>query len=320
MGGFILNPPDYSRFPVDAHQIRYLVANGFMKFPVIDSEAIWDKNKADTFVRTLTSVQVLWFTLQCIGRAAQHLSISTFELDMVAFVLCTFPTSYFWRHKPLDVSTTITLFLNDGVQVRDILQLAGEAANEPFKFTPLDFVNPAPDPYEPLDSVVWALQYLFGLAADPKHGHITTFKNTSRMGPKRVSVIDITVLSVITATYVTIHIIGWNFTFPTPTEQILWRVASLVLLGSPFSYGVLFLLVTSQLSIFCRLFRVPQTNTATQLFERMHTILQYLIAAGWVGTYGIARLYIIVEAFVGLRALPAGVFQGVEWSNFFPHV
>lgn len=124
----MLRPPNYPPLPINAHQIHYLVINGFMEFPTIDTETIWDKNKTDAFARILTSFQVLWFTLQCIPKAAQYLSISTFALDTVAFVLCTFPTFYFWRHKPLDVSTTITLSLNDGVQVQDILLLADESA------------------------------------------------------------------------------------------------------------------------------------------------------------------------------------------------
>lgn len=132
--------------------------------------------------------------------------------------------------------------------------------------------------------------------------------------------IDFAVFGIITVSYTSIHIIGWNFTFPTLVERSLWRAASLVLLGSACSYGLLLLLVTWQLPTFCRLFSVARANTATHLFERVHLIFQYLIAGSWIGSYGIARLYIIVEAFVGLRALPESAFQSVNWSNFFPHL
>jgi hypothetical protein len=68
MGGFVLETPDYLPFPIDAYQLHYLVANNLMAFPIIDENAIQDKNKADGFARMLTSIQVLWFALQCLGR------------------------------------------------------------------------------------------------------------------------------------------------------------------------------------------------------------------------------------------------------------
>lgn len=215
MGGFVLNSSDYSQLPVNACQVCYLVANGFMRFPTVDSETIWDKNKADAFARVLTSVQVLWFAFQCIGRAAQHLPISTFELDTVAFILCTFPTFYYWRRKPLDVSTPITLFLHDGVQVRDILLLAGKSASRPFRFTPLDFANPTPDPYEVWDFNMWAVQLLFGFDADSKRKPVSTFRNSSRMASGRTGIINYSVISVFAISHVCIHLIAWNFHFPT---------------------------------------------------------------------------------------------------------
>jgi hypothetical protein len=59
MGGFILQPPDYPPFPMNAYQIHYLVANGFMEFPAINTETIWDKSKSDAFARIVTTIQVL---------------------------------------------------------------------------------------------------------------------------------------------------------------------------------------------------------------------------------------------------------------------
>jgi hypothetical protein len=120
MGGFALKTPDYPRFPVNAHQVHYLVQHGFIDIPNIDRETIRDMNKADAFVRILTSIQIFWFAVQCIGRAAQHLALSMLQIDVVAIVLCTFPTFYFWFHKPLDVSTTVTLYLKEGIQMQDI--------------------------------------------------------------------------------------------------------------------------------------------------------------------------------------------------------
>ena len=80
--------------------------------------------------------------------------------------------------------------------MRDILTSVGDCASKPFKLTPLDFIKPDPDPYELLDPAMWAMAYLFNLGADPKHGPITTFKNTSRsMCRRNVRPVDFLVLT-----------------------------------------------------------------------------------------------------------------------------
>jgi hypothetical protein len=320
MGGFVLESPDYPPFPIDAYQLHYLVANNFMAFPAIDKEAIWDKNKADGFARVLTSVQVIWFALQCLGRAIQHRSMSTFELSTLAFVFCTFPTFFWWRHKPLDVATTIPVLLKDQVRIEDILRSAGDCASKPFRFTPLDFVNPHPLRFNFMGPVMWALQLLFGLGADPTHGPITSFRNSARSPPRDVRLVDWAVLCVVTLAYVGIHLIGWKFVFPTTVEQQFWRSATVILLGSCVSYGLLLMIVTWQLPVFCRLFGVSGANNAVELFDLLPWWLRYLVAATWVWSYATARPYLIVEAFISLRALPLAAYESVNWSNFLPHV
>lgn len=320
MGGFVLCPPDYSQFPVNARQIHYLVAKGFMAFPVINREDIWDKSKADVFARLLTSIQVLWFGLQIVGRLVQHLQITTLELDTAAFIFCTLPTFYFWYHKPLDVATPIKLYLNDGVQTRDILLSAGEAARLPFKLTPLDFITSPPDtPYELLDPAIWAFNRVFGLFGEPKHAPVTRFQNTTRLVSWPIFSSSL-ILSASGIVYLGIRVFAWNFTFPTPLEHDLWRVASMMLLGSGVSYRLLVLAITWKLDTICHLFGVAKTDTITQLFDEMHPLFQYVIAGSWVGCYGLARLCIIIEAFAGVRALPTSAFQTVKWSNFIPHL
>lgn len=40
----------------------------------------------------------------------------------------------------------------------------------------------------------------------------------------------------------------------------------------------------------------------------------------YAAIYSFLRFYVIVEIFIGLRSLPAGVFRTVDWSRFVPHI
>jgi hypothetical protein len=240
-----------------------------MAFPVIDEDAIRDKNKADGFARVLASIQVLWFALQCLGRAIQHLSTSIFELSTLAFVFCTIPTFFWWRYKPLDVATTVPVFLKDQIRIEDVLRSAGDRATKPFRFTPLDFISPPPSKFNLLGPVMWGFQLLFGLSADPKHGPITSFRNSARRPPRDVRVVDWVILTLVTSIYLCIHLIGWNFIFPTIIERQLWRSATVILLGSIASYWVLFILFSWQLPVFCRLFGFSGINNGGRVFRTL---------------------------------------------------
>jgi hypothetical protein len=321
MGGFVLDPPDYPRFPVNAHQVHYLVEHGFVNFPGIRRETIQDKNKADAFVRILTSIQILWFALQCIGRASQHLAISMLELDVVAIVLCTIPTFYFWFHKPLDVDTTVALHLEGSFLLSDVLALADpDLAKQPFKLTPLDFINPPPDPFQILDPIMWAFEHLFRLGTASRQVPITRFKNTSRMNPAKVTKSEWLISTLASLTFILMHFIAWNFTYPSSLERDLSRGACVLLLGVGFSFGNLWFFMIWQLSNLCRLAGVQQVDTVTQLIDQVHPFFQYTLTVTHIGSYGLARLFIIIEGFAGLRALPASGFHSVEWSNMFPHI
>ena len=39
-----------------------------------------------------------------------------------------------------------------------------------------------------------------------------------------------------------------------------------------------------------------------------------------LGSYLVARLYLVVEVFLGLREVPVSVFDSVNWSSILPHV
>ncbi|TFK60321.1 hypothetical protein BDN72DRAFT_940349, partial [Pluteus cervinus] len=93
-----------------------------------------------------------------------------------------------------------------------------------------------------------------------------------------------------------IHFIAWNSHFPTHVELLLWRSSSLVVLVIPFLVG---------------LFGI---------------ILALLMAIRWVLytlgpiLYILARLSLIIQAFISLRDLQPTVFQNIAWTSYIPHL
>lgn len=318
MGGIHLKCPDFPAFPVNSHQIVYLVEHNHIEYPDINAKAIWDKNKADIFARILTLLQIIWFLIQAIGRWVQHLALSTFELSCLAFIFCSINTFFFFRHKPRDIETPSLLACNTTIE--KILAEAGDRP-KPYIQTPLDFVNPPVSRTSLLAPFWFGFRVCFdwGRTADELPANV--FGNSTTTPPRGIRVIDIAYANIFTIAYFGIHLAGWNFTFPSKTEQILWRVSSLSLLGLLIFYLFAVAFGTVMASRFARgLFNNHESTTILGVASLLPRWVAVMVHAPVFVVYGLARAYIIVEGFVALRALPMSAFASLSWSNFVPHL
>jgi hypothetical protein len=105
--------------------------------------------------------------------------------------------------------------------------------------------------------------------------------------------LSITCCPVISSAFAACHLIGWNFPFPTWSEQLLWRAAS-ILCGA--------------LPIFIVVANLAAGGRGKKVI--------------WLGmgVYALNRTYLLVEAFVGLRSVPADVYRTVNWAAYIPHI
>ncbi|KAN0076531.1 hypothetical protein V8E54_006673 [Elaphomyces granulatus] len=111
--------------------------------------------------------------------------------------------------------------------------------------------------------------------------------------------------AVITAIFGACHLIGWDFLYPSSIEQLFWRIASI-------SCVVIPLLLMFSLPFIMRLdddFELDSPECS----------VNYLLFASLASLYALARLYLLVAIFISLRSVPAGVYQAVNWSLYFPH-
>lgn len=114
MGGYAIHVKGTGDDEASSKQIR-LGPGDFLQLATLQSlelpakVELMDKSKGDWISKSITSVQVLWFVSQVIGRAAQKLPLTTLELFTCAIVVCTAITYVAWWNKPLEVQRPIVL-------------------------------------------------------------------------------------------------------------------------------------------------------------------------------------------------------------------
>jgi hypothetical protein len=107
-----------------------------------------------------------------------------------------------------------------------------------------------------------------------------------------------------------IHLGAWGFSFATPAEHTAWRVGSMIIMSSiPLAW--------LNAELISRLLR--RYLSATKRTQSFTAWYRYCIANGSVVLYALARLYLLVEVFLALRASPKGVYKTPEWTNFLSH-
>ncbi|TFK60452.1 hypothetical protein BDN72DRAFT_939954 [Pluteus cervinus] len=93
-----------------------------------------------------------------------------------------------------------------------------------------------------------------------------------------------------------IHFIAWNSHFPTHIELLLWRSSSFVVLIIPFLVGLFGIIL-------------PILKPIRWVLYVLGPIL-----------YVLARVSLIIQAFISLRDLQPNVLQNVAWTSYIPHL
>jgi hypothetical protein len=98
-----------------------------------------------------------------------------------------------------------------------------------------------------------------------------------------------------------VHLIGWNFYFPTAAEQWLWRGTSLGCISIP---------IVSLATVTLMLWR---SKWDPKSWQRLLGASQNPMMV----IYVLCRLYMLVDMFVSLRDVPIGVYKTPQWSQYF---
>ncbi|KAH7375665.1 hypothetical protein B0T11DRAFT_270732 [Plectosphaerella cucumerina] len=118
--------------------------------------------------------------------------------------------------------------------------------------------------------------------------------------------------------YGAIHLALWNFAFPSHAEMLLWKVSACTMV-SPLGLGfALFSVVV--------IFRLLEKWELDELLD-IPAVVDDIIATALQGfvalfilLFGFARVFIVVESFLSLRMVPVGVYEGITWADYIPHL
>ncbi len=124
-----------------------------------------------------------------------------------------------------------------------------------------------------------------------------------------------------------IHCVAWSFYFPSHAEMMLWHLSSItVLIGlfvSGHLAGILIIMewvdaewTSKPVSVFLRAWRDDKTGalpfilTCISVFMMIVAIILYIVA----------RITLIILAFLQLRSLPPLALCAVQWTTYIPHM
>lgn len=116
-------------------------------------------------------------------------------------------------------------------------------------------------------------------------------------------------LVILSILYGGLHLSAWRNPFPTELECVMWRVSCFVMMGMlPVTVGVC--MVCSKV--------VAKLQVS---FESYYKVLKAfeVLSLALLMIYGLARVFVIVEAFISLRRQPIGVYWSPDWLQTVPH-
>lgn len=255
------------------------VEGGSLTASDVDEEKIADKSKGNTLLKVVSCVQIVSVVIQCLARYTIGLPVTTLELVTVAYSGIALIAFCFWLHKPLAVGIPLQLVENPSPEG------AGGAHLDPVKEGPRD---------PRTDDAKKRQQRPPSILGD--------MLDKIRVKGGMIETIRVVTIPPAFVLFGAVHCLGWNFTFPSATERLLWRVGSIYI--TCFLPGMLFALLLS------KLLTDYNFNVTTQ--TAFKTLLLLCVA--------LPRLFLLVEPFIAFRAQPNGVFQSIQWGQYIPHI
>ncbi|THU76971.1 hypothetical protein K435DRAFT_894760 [Dendrothele bispora CBS 962.96] len=281
------------------------------KYIEITEDEIIAKSKSDFLTKFIAVGQTTWFIVQCIARKAEGLVVIDLEIVTVAFALLNIATYALWWNKPQRVRYPVKIDYCRR-HAKSEVKIAKDRSISTRAWT--SFTDWIKEPWGDLIRDLWPVRVIiFLLRGTFKFGYnvVNLFngKDYYHTGLESNSPILYPIVITLFLIFGGVHCIPWNSTFPTHTEQILWRVSAVTVTAFPLLWfpwlGVVRFLADHHTS------RTP-IILITYPMDMLISPLPLV--------YIWARITLIVIAFTELRELPPSAYQTVDWARFIPHI
>ncbi|SJL18581.1 uncharacterized protein ARMOST_22178 [Armillaria ostoyae] len=280
----------------------------------ISPETIEDKSKGDALSKTFSILQISWFILQCVARAMQHLPITLLEMTALAFAGLSIIMYFLWWYKPLNVKYPISLDGSDLIPIPEIHY--PEESASPVKSSWLEWAY---------HRLVWFNKWIGRTTLGNPYEDIGDSAHQFYSGTRREKEACVMALVSVGFLFGAFHCVAWSFYFPSHAEMVLWRFSSIAVLfglfvGSHIRVGNVILnwvdpeWMSKTVSVFLRGSRDDKTWPLT-----LAVISSFMVSVSIVA-YIIARIILIILAFLQLRSLPPLAFCTVQWTTYIPHI
>ena len=283
----------------------------------VTEESILDRAASSSLSKALLIVQVAGFFPKCGSRLFQGLPISLLEVSTAAHAFCTLITYFVWWSKPINVASPTLLREKEAREVHALLKCS---VDEYDKALAMSRKTVVPDSStltgthesEKIILAANALQHLLPFPERPplhsgfeRHSHMLfpgSFGN--KWASDTHAGLITTAISPIL--YGLLHLLAWTEHFPTPLEQLLWRISSFVVACS----GLL------GVSVLCILAFLDAPLSRFRLDFLIFSMTVFMISTVHV----FASSFLIFESFRQLFFLDPPAYQIPSWSNYWPHL
>ncbi|CAM1502652.1 Fc.00g074280.m01.CDS01 [Cosmosporella sp. VM-42] len=317
MGGFAQMDPsreETDRWVRDAALSDYVIflqnatPEEYKKYFVSEND-IGGLSKSDGITKLLAISQSIWLIAECGARAQEDMTISLFELTTMAYVVCAVVMYGFWWYKPYDVEYIVVF-----PKPRDPLphiqreqnktRTSGGDETTIFTFesgAAVDIPAFEIDPFNKPRNMTWSPQENFGVW---QMVDILMFNIKDRL-----NYVKPLVFRIVATAFSAIHLVAWNWDFPSPPVRTLWRVFAVgCAANGP-------LLIFGNVVGIVHDWKRPRSVEKTGLGFMGGCVAILTIILGV--TYVVMRLGLLVLTFYCLSSMPEDVYQTVDWTTVF---
>lgn len=239
------------------------------RIPDVSADDIEDRGKAGVLAKSLLIWQLSVFLANCFARWDQSLPLSLLEITTIGHSLCSIIAMVLWWYKPHSI---------------------GEA-------TVINRQGPLPS----LPNAGWrkVLSHHF-VATSFRAGLYKVLAGDDEvMGlPKTITIVAIAVL------YGLPHLLGLSVHFPTFAEQLCWKIATFMVIGSPLLMCVILWIMTY----------IEKLSRLESAVGYSLLILIYILLV----VYPISSMFLVGESVRQIFALPVESFREPQLATYLP--